>query len=358
MPFREVVQDSYLIFIANLILLTFITFNSTLSRQRRKVFFLSGIISLLMLISNAVVYTFEGNNSHMLLSSIFNAISYSISGPVVLPFILMTETIHKRTQRVLLALAAVNALLCFISIFNGCIFWYDESGVSHLGKLSPVPYYLSALYIALLLWTSLRKYRLGNRSESVFLTLLSIGIIAAVILNTVLGFRFLVSGMAVLSCIFYFLFYATQTLSRDALTNALNRHSFYKDIQNLQRRQMFVISLDLNGLKQLNDNYGHDAGDLALLSVSQTAWEILPSKCRFYRMGGDEFEILYPDSTEAQVQELCERFKQSVEHKGYSVAIGYDEFRKDRDFDEVFKNADAIMYADKAQMKQAMAVSD
>ena len=81
--------------------------------------------------------------------------------------------------------------------------------------------------------------------------------------------------------------------------------------------------------------------------------DILPMKCRFYRMGGDEFEILYPHSTYADVELTANKLKEAVHKKGYSIAIGFGEYKKGMDFDNVFREVDAMMYEDKARMKAA-----
>lgn len=350
---KEMIQMSYLIVVAGITLLIFLLNNSTLTAKRKLSFLVGVTISLMMIVCNIVVYLFSGTGQHIMLMKIFSAISYSISGPVMLPFIFVTNVIKKKIRITVLCLASFNVLLSVVSIFNGCIFAFDDMGNRSLGKLATVPYILSFIYIALLLVASLNKFRLGFKNESIFIFLLSICIVAATIMNAVFHFKFLISGMAVLSCSFYYMFFTTETLTRDALTGAFNRHSFYKDIENMKKRQMFIVSMDLNGLKQINDTQGHDAGDKAILSVSDSAFEILPMKCRFYRMGGDEFEILYPNSNFSDVELTMQKIKDAVAKKGYSIAIGFGEYKKGMNFDDVFREVDAIMYEDKARMKAA-----
>lgn len=348
---KDIIQMSYLIIVANVTLLLFVLFNSTLNARRRAAFLVAGATSLVMILCNIGVYLYMGTGSHLWLLRVFDAISYAVSGPVVLPFINLSSVISKRIRYLLIAFATVNAVLSVASIFTGWVFSFDAQGNFSLGPLSPIPFLLSGMYLAVLLAASFLKYRLGFRGESMFITVLSIGILAAVILNTVFKFKFLISGMAVLSSLFYYLFFTTQTLTRDALTGALNRHSFYKDTASLKKRQMFVIAMDLNGLKQINDTQGHDEGDKAILAVADCAMELLPLRCRFYRMGGDEFEILYPGAKREEVEMLAEKLKAAVQAKQYSVAIGFEEYTKGMDLDAVIREADAVMYADKARMK-------
>lgn len=354
---KNLIQLSFLTVVTDITLFLFLIFNSTLASKRKFRFLLAAGISLMMVGCNSVIYAFEGAGTHIGLLKFCEALSYSISGPVFLPFVFLGEVIGKRVRFILQACATCNIILSFCSIATGWIFRIDEMGNITLGPLSPIPFYFSAMYLSVLLASSLIKFRVGLRSESLFILFLTINIIAAVVMNTVFHFKYLISGMATLSCVFYYMFFTAQTLTRDAMTNALNRHSFYKDIKTFQKKQMFVIAMDLNGLKQLNDTQGHSAGDKAIVSVAETAAELLPVRCRIYRMGGDEFEILYPNVDESEVTELVNKLKEGVQKKGYSVAIGFGEYERGMDFDEVFKVVDAMMYADKARMKNAMAKS-
>ena len=355
---KEIIQLSYLIIVADITLIFVILYNSTLGKLRQRVFLISAVISIFMIACNIIDYSLRDTGRHILLLKIAISISYSISGPVILPFVFLSGIIQKKLAIVLNSMAVINTVLSIISIFNGCVFSINDNGELSLGALSPVPFYFSGVYLISLLYCSLVKFRLGFRGESIFIFLLFLFIVSAAIMNTLLGFKFLISGMAVLSNLFYYTFYTNQTLTRDALTNALNRHSFYKDTEIMKKQHMYVISMDLNGLKQINDTLGHDEGDRAICAVSESAFSLIPSKARFYRMGGDEFEILCPGVTLEKVESLIAALKDSVENKGYSVAIGFKEFRKGMNFDEVLNAADEMMYTDKARMKKIQAAVD
>lgn len=348
----DIIQMSYIILVADLAFLLFVMFNSIFTVFQKSMFIIAGFISFLMVVCNIVTYLHEDfGYFHHGTARFFTALSYSISGPVMLPFISLSSVINRKHRNILYLFAAINAVISFMSISTGWAFYYDGTHHLHFGVLAPLSYSLSALYTMVLLIASIRKFQLGFRHECVFLIFLCCGILTGVIMNNTFGFRFLISGMAVLSCIFYYLFFTTQTLTRDALTNALNRHSFYKDVERMKKQSMFLIALDLNGLKQINDLLGHDEGDKAILAVSKSVFSVIPNKCKFYRMGGDEFEILCPNMSETEIQGIVIKLKQEVCLKGYSTAIGYGAYRKGMDFDAVFKDVDAMMYEDKARMK-------
>lgn len=348
---REVIQMSYLIIVANITLFLFLLFNSTVSNKIKHCFMAGTAISLIMLICNIISYTYQGTGTNTLLLKVNNAVSYSISGPVILPFIFISGVIAKKIKATLQVLALINCIVCIISIFNGCVFSFDEMGNQSLKTFAAIPFIFSLMYLCVLISASFIKFRLGLRLESIFLMVLSIAIFSATFLNTFLHFKYLISGMAVLSCVFYYLFFTTQTLTRDAMTNALNRHCFYRDVLTMKKHQMFIISMDLNGLKQINDNLGHDEGDKAILAVSESTFEIIPSRCRFYRMGGDEFEILFPSASRSDTEIMMQKIKEAVHSRGYSIAMGCGEYKKGMDLDELIKEIDAMMYEDKARMK-------
>lgn len=118
----------------------------------------------------------------------------------------------------------------------------------------------------------------------------------------------------------------------DYLTGVYNRRYFESEMQALDFEKHFplgIMFLDLNGLKLINDAFGHEQGDIAL---QQTA-KVIQKSCRrtdvVARMGGDEFAVLLPNTTE----EACERIKNTIgkeiakvriEEVSISVAIGYE----------------------------------
>ena len=65
--FRDVIQYGYLSFVADIVLLVFILFNSTFSKQKRQKFILAAVLALLMLLCNAITYHLEDTGRHLLL---------------------------------------------------------------------------------------------------------------------------------------------------------------------------------------------------------------------------------------------------------------------------------------------------
>lgn len=111
----------------------------------------------------------------------------------------------------------------------------------------------------------------------------------------------------------------------------------------------FVFA-DVNGLKIINDAFGHEYGDLLIQQVS----EVFKAVCRAddiaSRTGGDEFILLLPKTEEVYVQELVEKIKETIEKKkimniNISVAFGWStKTMENQSASYVLKNAEDLMY--------------
>ncbi len=137
----------------------------------------------------------------------------------------------------------------------------------------------------------------------------------------------------------------------DALTGTGNRRAireFEKQQLDTSRPYGFVMC-DINGLKSVNDNEGHEAGDELIKSVASCLKEIF-GKENVYRMGGDEFAVyVYDDSTQ-KFEGRIDQLRAMARDKGYQVAIGYSFAEKgDPDYKSRKLEADNRMYDEKRE---------
>lgn len=146
----------------------------------------------------------------------------------------------------------------------------------------------------------------------------------------------------------------------DGLTGVYNRNYLKYRVEEKRRKLIFpftVIISDCNYLKKVNDQYGHEYGDILLKIVADTLKEEVPEDSPVIRMGGDEFMILGNGITEEKASELMENIRESLKRKSkenipFSLAMGsYTVQSKDFSFDEVCHEADLRMYADKKRLK-------
>ncbi|MBR4342607.1 MAG: sensor domain-containing diguanylate cyclase [Lachnospiraceae bacterium] len=140
--------------------------------------------------------------------------------------------------------------------------------------------------------------------------------------------------------------------SKDMLTGVLNRNEMNNLVDKLSndedtKKTVGVIFADLNGLKTVNDEYGHAAGDTLLKDAAKALEEVFPRDC-IYRAGGDEFTVIILGLSEDELNNKINELREaSNQYERVSFAIGgcvEDDFHNTR---LALKIADQRMYADK-----------
>lgn len=144
----------------------------------------------------------------------------------------------------------------------------------------------------------------------------------------------------------------------DYLTQLPNRRKFFKDVYSyIKVSDYYMIMMDFNNFKIINDKFGHAKGDELLIEFSiSMADKCLPFKGELYRLGGDEFAILYPSEYIVDLKILFDSIDQeiSVFHPLISMAYGQVLLKRDS-INEMNKVENYMHLADKQmyQMKQA-----
>lgn len=117
----------------------------------------------------------------------------------------------------------------------------------------------------------------------------------------------------------------------DKLTGLYNRAFLEQEMERLNTSALLPITViigDINGLKVVNDVFGHLEGDKLLVSISQVLRDACHPDCVVARWGGDEFVILLPATDEAEAEALCTRLDEQVsslpnEFVIPSISLGY-----------------------------------
>ena len=134
----------------------------------------------------------------------------------------------------------------------------------------------------------------------------------------------------------------------DHLTGVMNRSGLQNVLSNQYGdKPLAVIAVDINGLKEVNDTYGHEAGDKLIVDVANCMATVFGGK-QVFRTGGDEFLVIQQDHSEAECVEGIQRLRQLMEQQSVSAAIGYAYTPYyDGSFAEMQATADQRMYMDK-----------
>jgi len=153
--------------------------------------------------------------------------------------------------------------------------------------------------------------------------------------------------------------------THDCLTGLFNRFSFENEMQAIDEAFMECVGLivcDVDGLKQVNDNMGHEAGDQLLIQCSQVLKTSVRQGEIVSRIGGDEFTILVKDCSSQKLGSIAKRLRRAmVEHNKsdppypLSLSIGHAlKSSADMIMSEVFRLADNMMYAEKSEKHRIM----
>ena len=139
----------------------------------------------------------------------------------------------------------------------------------------------------------------------------------------------------------------------DMLTGLLNRNEMNNRVDQLSlertphKTNIGVIFADLNGLKTMNDNFGHEAG-AQLIKTAAYLLTCVFSGYEIYRAGGDEFMVLMRATSNEEMQELCDKLKKLADEGGKaSFATGFCLIEDSRNIRIAMRLADEHMYADK-----------
>ncbi|WP_111497946.1 MULTISPECIES: sensor domain-containing diguanylate cyclase [Marinobacter] len=151
----------------------------------------------------------------------------------------------------------------------------------------------------------------------------------------------------------------------DDLTGLCNRRSFHKRGQAMfadavrRQRPLTVLMVDLDHFKTINDRWGHPVGDEVLCFIARLLREELRETDIIGRIGGEEFAVALPDTTEDQARLISERLREKVFERGAEIAGnpiqlsasfgGVHRCGNHRTFNELLMQADSALYVAKDQ---------
>ena len=162
-------------------------------------------------------------------------------------------------------------------------------------------------------------------------------------------------------------------VNTDALTGLTSKRQydalFAKECQRAQRDQenLTVIVMDMDGLKKINDTYGHQYGSFAITETSRVIRSVLADHGHLTRFGGDEFVGCFPQMGHAEICQLAELTRMQVEQHHFemdgvtihpTLSLGIATYPRDtRTPEELFAAADKAMYQAKHGGKNKLATA-
>ena len=147
----------------------------------------------------------------------------------------------------------------------------------------------------------------------------------------------------------------------DPLTGAFNRRHFLelasKEVARMRRYRhaMSCLMMDIDHFKRVNDTYGHDVGDRAIIATAHMTKQALRTEDVYGRIGGEEFAAMLPMTRLDKAEQVAERLRLAIagirvplgptEQLSFTVSIGLVEVAPDREtFEQAMKRADLALY--------------
>lgn len=135
----------------------------------------------------------------------------------------------------------------------------------------------------------------------------------------------------------------------DFLTGLLNRNCYQKNLLERQQKDyqsVGCVYVDANGLHELNNQYGHEAGDRMLQCIAKAMKEQFGGDYS-YRIGGDEFVAFCFDQPKEVAEQRLERLRRKVDQSGYCISIGMEYQKELKDMEDIIRMAERRMYDEK-----------
>ncbi len=156
----------------------------------------------------------------------------------------------------------------------------------------------------------------------------------------------------------------------DPLTGLLNRRTMLKEIEHQfkmytkHQKPLSIIIADIDDFKRFNDKYSHSCGDYVLVSISSIMSNILKSKGKISRWGGEEFMIILPETEFEEGKKIAEKIRERVSSSVFnygghnlsvSMTFGVSEYRGHSSISDLINKADKCLYQGKHNGKNCVA---
>ena len=281
------------------------------------------------------------------LRPILTAVVYSLYPLILIALMQVTTRGNQSKKKLLLYLIPelISVPLYFTSQWTRLICWFDGNNHYHGGVLNLLPYAVFVVYSIIFIIENVAYFKGISRISR----LASVYIVAVPVIG-MLYYRFFTEGKdysALFSAaiLLYFILIYISMAKTDPLTSLLNRWSY--DLET-EKNVTGVISVDMNGLKAVNDSGGHGAGDAALRKIADVLKSCVGAKASVYRIGGDEFAVLYKNASEEEVSAAVGKMRRQLAKTEYTCSFGYAMVKPEGTLKDAVRESDANMYAEKA----------
>ena len=290
-------------------------------------------------------------------------LGYVIRPVCIIFFIRLADSRVKKVPIIALIPLVINLIIYSFALFTNVealstlVFYYTKTAdglVFNRGYFlfNFSSHLISLLYLGYLVYVSFKKLKGKHFSHGITLIICTVFVITAVVVESIFSNKDiqLLNVTIAVSALFYYLFLYSERARSDPLTGLFNRETYYYDLNKMNKTINAVIQLDMNGLKWINDNQGHVAGDNALMTIGRICEKNAKRNVYAYRLGGDEFTILAVNYDEEKVQSIVNEIKDDLSKTSYYCSIGYAiKHDNDETVEQLLRRAEEEMYKDKEE---------
>ena len=364
---KEYLADNLPLFSICVVML-FIALRNIKLRKKESLYFIAFAAILLMLSIVVAVERYSqapGGMGNVVVSTIFTSLGYILRPSLLYIFILLANMEYKRSKAFYITCLLPLGIALFVYLIplfinvtplREVVFYYTDNGDGTVkfhrgGFLNFTSHAMSLIYLGILVYVSTMRFHGKHRRDGLVLIICVAIILATVITEMLYPRNDLLNIVCGICMMINYIFILSVNSSRDPLTNLYDRRTYYEDVSRYKGLINGIIQIDMNGLKYVNDNYGHNSGDHALMIISNILENnVIKGEMCAYRLSGDEFLILMFQGKKEDLQKAVQMIKDSMSNTDYTIAMGYYFIEKKEkvSFEEAMKKAEELMYHDKA----------
>ncbi len=370
------VQINIVLSILLIILLGHAYFNMNKKKITNKIFM--WIMGLICLISVLEIFSVFLNNpdlkQFMILHKLVNIMGFIVT-PIIpyLGYMFIKEWVNRyqkekiKVNYILLLPLLINTIGTLISHNENGLFYITSNNTYERGALFFILPCVSYIYLAYNLYFICKQYKKFTYSERIIFS--SFYIVPAVF--TIIQLRYSIylttwNSTAIIIVVTY-IFILNDQACRDSLTGLENRLVYDQYAQNMDCRKinkLFIIYIDIDDFKAINDQYGHTEGDEAIKAFANLLVESFPQRQKkLIRLGGDEFLILLEEKHLEKATDYMKDLTQNVMEynnrgeKLYELKFSYGMVyytNAYKNICQLLEHADQLMYEQKQSRKNKL----
>ncbi len=360
---------SVIVWIALLILCTLVYENDRISTRKRKIFYLTYVLIFIASLAEWVgVYISGITGIPTVCLRIVKCIDYILT-PIAGAALVGQMRLRNVWTKILNVVILFNTLIQLVSFFTGWMTIVDEKHYYHHGPLYNIyigEYVIVLLLVIILFLNYGKNFRKQNRlSIYLVMVFMLVGIIMQEGLGKDVRTAYLAMTIGATLMFIHSTEYSQQKkddelleqriqIKTDALTGLLSRYAYNNALDKYTTdmpESLVAFSIDINGLKRVNDTLGHEAGDELICGAAACIKNVFDEVGSCYRTGGDEFIVLASMSKKEAVkcvqdiEKLTKNWTGSlVDSLALSVGYAVLEEHKDCNCSELIQVADKQMY--------------